>query len=72
MPDKYIIYREDFKNNGASKWADEFESLTTAQKNDFLRIVRLNNFCEEAKTSRFSEVNELLTHYKKGKSTASE
>ncbi len=67
MPDNYIIYREDHKNNGAAEWGKQLRSLPTAQKNDFLRIVRENRF-DGVTASEFPEVNALLAHYMKEKS----
>ncbi|HWR58276.1 MAG TPA: hypothetical protein VN328_05255, partial [Thermodesulfovibrionales bacterium] len=68
MPDKYIIYREDHKSNGAAEWGNLLGSLSSAQRSDFLRIVHLNRFVDGCETSKYSAVNELLTHYKKEKS----
>lgn len=72
MPDKYIIYREDSKNNGAAEWGNLLSSLSSAEKNDFLRIVHMNRYDDESEISKYSEVNALLVHYKKGKSQVSE
>lgn len=71
MPDKYIIYREDYKNNGAVDWYNLLDSLSSAQKKDFLNIVHQNIFDIDI-VSEYPEVNRLLTHYKKGKSQISE
>jgi hypothetical protein len=71
MPDKYIIYREDYKNNGTSEWAGLLASLSSAQKDEFLRIVHENNSYRED-ASDYPEVNALLAHYKKGKSQIQE
>lgn len=67
MPDKYIIYRGDYKNNGAAEWNNLLKLLPTAQKNDFLRIVYQNSF-DGNEVSEYPKVNALLSHYKKGKS----
>lgn len=64
MPDKYIIYREDHKNNGAAEWSKQLSSLSTTQKSDFLRIVYENRFDGES-SSEFPVVNALLAHYMK-------
>lgn len=71
MPDKYIIYREDYKKNGTAEWSKLLGSLSKAQKIDFLRFVHENRFDENA-VSEFPEVNALLAHYKKGKFQVSE
>ncbi|MCL4474717.1 MAG: cobalamin-binding domain-containing protein [Nitrospirae bacterium] len=71
MPDKYIIYREDHKNNGTAEWSKLLGSLSATQKKDFLRIVHENRF-DGSVASEYPEVNTLLEHYKKGKCQASE
>lgn len=70
MPDKYIIYRRTYENNGAAEWANLLNSLSSDQKNDFLKIVHENKY--KNNVSEYSEVNALLSHYKKDKSQASE
>jgi hypothetical protein len=64
MPDQYIIYRTDYKNNGAKEWRRLFNSLTLNQRDDFLTIVNKNHF-ENDIPSKYSKVNALLEHYKK-------
>lgn len=71
MPDKYIIYRNYHRNNGAADWRNLLSTLSTAQKKDFLRIVHMNIF-DRSDVSKFPEVNQLLNHYRKGKSEISE
>jgi hypothetical protein len=71
MPDKYIIYRRTYENNGAVEWASLLNSLSSVQKNDFFRIVNENKFDGNA-TSEYPEVSALLAHYKKGKAQVSE
>jgi hypothetical protein len=65
MPDKYIIYREDSKNNGSAKWANLLNSLSSAQEKDFLRLVNMNKFDDGSETSQYQAVNALLAHYRK-------
>lgn len=64
MPDKYIIYRETHKNNGATDWKSLYDSLTPEQKEEFLEIVNKNQFDGNA-YSKYPKVNVLLAHYKK-------
>jgi len=64
MPADYIIYREDYKNNGTAIWNELLSSLTRRQRNDFLSIVMRNRF-DNTIHSKFNEVNALLEHYKK-------
>jgi hypothetical protein len=66
MPDKYIIYRRDYENNGASDWANSISSLSIAQKNEFLEIVCENKFDTDI-PSKYPEVDNLLAHYRKNK-----
>lgn len=66
MPDKYIIYRENYKNNGAAEWNNLLKSLSTAQRNEFLKIVFENKFDSDM-ASKYPEVDSLLAHYMKGK-----
>lgn len=65
MPDKYIIYRRTYENNGAAEWASLLGSLSSDQENDFLKIVHENRFDSDS-VSEYPAVNTLLTHYKKG------
>lgn len=70
MPDNYIIYRENYKNNGAAEWGNLLSSLSPDQKDDFFRIVNENRFDDVH--SKYPKVNTLLAHYKRGKSRVSE
>ncbi|MFH2046909.1 MAG: hypothetical protein ABIK92_17405 [Pseudomonadota bacterium] len=63
MPDRYIIYREDHKNNGASDWAELYDSLSAIQQEEFHNIVFKNKFDIEFATDNL-KVKSLLSHYK--------
>jgi hypothetical protein len=65
MPDKYILYREHYKNNGAAAWNNLLISLSREQKAEFLKFVLENN-SNDSSVSKDSEVNSLLAHYVKG------
>jgi len=67
MPADYIMYREDYKNNGTAGWDHLLRSLTSNQRNDFLKIVSKNRF-DDGICSKFSKVNALLEHYRQGNS----
>ena len=69
MPAHYIIYREHHKDNGTAEWNDLLGSLTRSQRTNFLKIVMDNRF-DDSVHSKFSKVNTLLEHYKKGKSVS--
>jgi hypothetical protein len=71
MPDKYIIYREDNKNNGAAEWDKLLGALSAAHRTDFLRIVHENKLGGDA-VSKYPEVNRILAHYKKKRSSSSD
>jgi len=66
MPDRYIIYREDHKNNGAADWAKLYDSLSAAQQEEFHAIVFTNNIDNEQKTSHV-KVSSLLLHYNRSR-----
>ena len=64
MPDRYIIYREDHKNNGAADWTKLYDSLSAPQQEEFHSIVFTNNFDNEQMPA-YSKVSSLLLHYKR-------
>jgi len=64
MPDRYIIYREDHKHNGAADWDRLYDSLSAAQQEEFHNIVFKNIFEHESK-SKYAKINLLLSHYSK-------
>lgn len=43
MPDRYIIYREHYKNNGVPEWKRLFRRLSEPAKNEFLELLALLN-----------------------------
>lgn len=73
MPDNYIIYRENHKHNGTSKWNNLLNSLSPNQKNDFLKIINENRFdSDNGNCSKYPKVNTLLLHYKKSRAKVAE
>lgn len=70
MPDNYIIYRANHKDNGTSKWWKLYNSLLPKQKKEFLYIVYKNDF-SNGNCSKYSKVNNLLSHYKNPKAKTS-
>lgn len=66
MPDSYIIYREDHKNNGAADWSKLYGSLSAVQQADFHNIV-FNSKFDVALLSDHSKVTALLLHYARPK-----
>lgn len=63
MPDNYIIFRENHKNNGAADWAKIYDSLSNEQQDEFHNIVFENQF-NNGLLSKYSKINILLAHYK--------
>lgn len=63
MPDDYIIYREDHKDNGAADWRRLYNSLSEKQKDDFCNLVFKNQF-NNGIHSKYPKVNTLLSYYK--------
>lgn len=71
MPDNYIIYREDHKYNGAADWKKSYSTLSFKQKEEFHNIIYKNQLNNGAH-SKYTKVNALLLHYRKGSSNFSE
>ncbi len=65
MPDRYIIYREDFKNNGADEWWRKFRRLSPSEKDEFLNILELLNRDRRRKQtiSGMKKYRSLIEHY---------
>jgi hypothetical protein len=63
LPDNYIIFREDHKDNGAADWAKIYDSLSDVQQDEFHNIVFKNQF-NNGQLSAYSKINILLAHYK--------
>lgn len=63
LPDNYIIFREDHKDNGVADWAKIYHSLSDAQQDEFHNIIFENHFSNEVQ-SKYSKINMLLAHYK--------
>jgi hypothetical protein len=64
MPERYIIYREHHKLNGAHDWSHLYDRLTSSQRAAFMHTVNGNHVCEDdvckASTKRLKEI---LDHY---------
>ncbi|MDM8557140.1 hypothetical protein QUF75_20660 [Desulfococcaceae bacterium HSG7] len=64
MPDDYIIYREEHKNNGAHDWRVLFEKLSTNQYNSLAQILTEQKLDESIrKQAPHSNLRKLLMHY---------
>ncbi len=62
MPDHYIIYREDHKNNGAKNWNKLFHSLSEKEAHEFLNAIHNNEYEYH---SKYRRINKIISHYKK-------
>jgi len=64
MPDDYIIYREDHKNNGAADWNNLYSLLSPTEKQEFHNLICKNQF-NNGNHSKYKRINMLLLYYKK-------
>lgn len=65
MPDRYIIYRDHYRNDGAKTWRAQYRRLRDSSKNEFLETLaelRLPRGRKE-KISRMKRFRSLLEHY---------
>lgn len=65
MPDRYIIYRDHYKNNGASEWRQKFRRLSEANRDEFLDLLeRLNRDRRRKQTiAGLKRFRSLVEHY---------
>jgi hypothetical protein len=64
MPDEYIIYREEYKNNGAYDWRILYEKLNRSQRNTLVEILSRKSLEESVfKEVPPSNLRKLLVHY---------
>jgi hypothetical protein len=65
MPDRYIIYREDHKQNGASEWKKLFRKLSENDRREFVRALDITHHSRDRKREidRFKKFRSLLDHY---------
>jgi hypothetical protein len=74
MPDRYIIYREHYANDGAHDWKREFRRLTADEKEELLKILQDLNSAPRQRTEKISKLKHpfrsILEHYYPGGHTA--
>lgn len=74
MPDRYIIYREHYRNNGASEWRREFAKLGNDQKKELFGTLRELNASPRDRPERISRLastfRDIIEHYYPGGKTA--
>ncbi len=65
MPDRYIIYREHYKNDGASDWRRLFRRLSETSRKEFLDLLaRLNKDRRRIQTiAGLKRFRSLVEHY---------
>ena len=66
MPDRYITYREHYKDNGAhADWRKKFRRLSEARRDEFLNLLAsLNRDRKRSQTiDRLCQFRSLLEHY---------
>lgn len=65
MPDRYIIYRREHENNGASEWRREYRQLTESSREEFLELLaKLNKDRNRRETiDGLCKFRSLLEHY---------
>lgn len=65
MPDRYVIYRKEYKNNGASEWRRKYRRLTESSREEFLELLAdLNKDRNRRETiDGLRKFRSLLEHY---------
>lgn len=64
MPDEYIIYREQYKNNAADDWKNLYKKLSEGQRKKLAEIVSCKSWSEAMlKGVPPSNLRKLLGHY---------
>jgi hypothetical protein len=74
MPDRYIIYRSHYRNDGAADWQKEFRRLTTECKEQLLDILEKLNRAPRQREDLISKIEPplrpIVEHYYPGGRTA--
>nr|VFJ44605.1 MAG: hypothetical protein BECKFW1821A_GA0114235_100738 [Candidatus Kentron sp. FW]VFJ54205.1 MAG: hypothetical protein BECKFW1821B_GA0114236_101729 [Candidatus Kentron sp. FW] len=65
MPDRYIVYREHYKHNGADDWWREYRQLSASEQHEFLDLLaRLNgNHRRKEIIAGLGRFRSLVEHY---------
>lgn len=72
MPDRYIIYRNQYKNNGASDWKSKFKKLSISQREIFFSILDDLNRDYRTRKKKILKMKcyrDLIEHYYPGGNT---
>jgi len=74
MPDRYIIYREHYANDGAADWKKKFSRLDADQRAELLRILQDLNSAPRERPEKLSKLQRpfrsIIEHYYPGGQTA--
>jgi hypothetical protein len=74
MPDRYIIYREHYANDGAADWKQEFGRLSADEKDELLKILQDLNSAPRERPEKLSKLQypfrSIVEHYYPGGKTA--
>jgi hypothetical protein len=65
MPDRYIIYRKEYENNGATDWRNKYRRLSAESREEFLNLLaQLSKDRNRKKTIlRLRKYRDLIEHY---------
>jgi hypothetical protein len=65
MPDRYIIYREGYKYDGARGWKKLFNKLSENERENFLQTLSVIRSAKnpQSEINRFKKYRSLLEHY---------
>ncbi len=74
MPDRYIIYRDHYANDGAADWRREFRRLTSDQREELLTTLQDLNSVPRERPEKISKLRQplrsIMEHYYPGGQTA--
>ena len=70
MPDRYIVYREHYANDGAADWKREFGRLSGDKKDELLKILQDLNSAPRERPQKLSKLEypfrSIIEHYYPG------
>lgn len=71
MPDRYIIYRDYYRDNGANEWRVLYRKLSPAERKELMSILYLLHKSpdRERQLKRYTRFRDILEHYYPGGKT---